>query len=70
MIVHVSRREVESFKSAWPCSGLPSQAVQFHFASNGDLVDITPYRFANRFDGAAAIALADDARDGKVGRKI
>ena len=68
MIIHVSKREVEFFKSMWPCSGLPSQAVQFEFASNGDLVDITPRRYAHLFDGPAAAAMADDAKAGKIGR--
>lgn len=60
--VSVSRAEVEAFRRQWPCSGLPSSRVTFSYASNGDLVDITPYRVAARFDGPAAVALSEDAR--------
>ena len=57
--VSVSKREVEDFKSHWPCSGLPTHAVTFQFdKKSGDLVDIAP----NAFDGDAAVALAADAQ--------
>ena len=66
--VAVSARDVETFKRSWPCSGLPSRAVAFQFDKrNGDLVDITPYRYAHRFDGPAAVALSEDAQ--AYGRK-
>ena len=61
--VSVSAREVEDFKSRWPCSGLPDHAVTFQFdKTNGDLVDIWPSAIADQFDGDAAIALSQDAQ--------
>src|SRR5262245_35488043 len=66
--VSVSRSEVETFKDRWPCSGLPDRGVTFQFDKrNGDLVDITPYRYAHLFDGDAALALCEDAQT--YGRK-
>lgn len=57
--VTVSRREVEDFKSRWPCSGLPSQAIWFQFSKwNGDLVDL----HSATLDGSAALALSHDAQ--------
>lgn len=61
--VTLSRREVMEFKTRWPASGLPNVGVTFHFQSNGDLVDITPYRMAHLFDGPAAVALSQDAQE-------
>ena len=61
--VTVTKREVKEFKAHWPCSGLPSKSVTFRFDKrNGDLVDITPYRYADQFDGDAAGALSQDAQ--------
>lgn len=58
--VSVSRSEVISFKSKWPCSGLPDRAHWFQFdRRNGDLVDLTP----NRHDGPALLALSQDAQE-------
>lgn len=58
--VTVSRDEVETFKSQWPCSGLPNKAVWFQFEKrNGDLVDIKPG--FERYDGDALLALSHDA---------
>jgi len=60
--VRVSRREVEEFNSSWPCSQLPDSSITFVFDNtNGDLVDILPYRIADKVDGPEAVALCDDA---------
>jgi hypothetical protein len=63
MRVRVSEAEVAAFKKSWPCSGLPSCAVVFEFAANGDLIDLDPFHF----DGTAAAALAESAQAGRVG---
>jgi hypothetical protein len=57
--VKISCREVEDFKTRWPCSGLPSRSVRFQFSKrNGDLVDLHP----STLDGSAALALSQDAQ--------
>lgn len=57
--VKISAREVEDFKAQWPCSGLPSRAITFQFDNrNGDLIDMWP----NNLDGAACLALSQDAQ--------
>ena len=62
--VSLSAEEVEAWKRRWPASGLPSRSVTFEFEKrNGDLVDITPYKYAHLFDGAAAVALSEDAKE-------
>lgn len=59
--VRVSARDVETFNSEWPCSGIPERAISFDFErKNGDLVDIYPN--SESFDGAALSALCDDAK--------
>jgi hypothetical protein len=61
--VSVSRVEVERFKARWPCSELPDKAISFQFDKrNGDLVDMWPYKYADQFDGEAALALSHDAQ--------
>jgi len=66
--VTVTRNEVEAFKDSWPCCSLPDGAITFQFDKrNGDLVDIAPYRIADRVDGPEALALAADAQ--AYGRK-
>lgn len=66
--VTVTRAEVDAFARRWPCCSLPDAAITFQFAkSNGDLVDIAPYRIADQVDGPEAVALAEDAR--AYGRK-
>lgn len=62
--VTVSAREVEDFAERWPCSGLPFKAIWFQFDKrNGDLVDMRPSNWEERgADGAAVLALADDAQ--------
>jgi hypothetical protein len=58
--VYLSAREVQEFKRHWPGSALRnSSGAWFEFASNGDLVDIGPYRF----DGPDALALSQDAQE-------
>ena len=60
-MISVSAREVEQFKSKWPCSGIPSKAVSFTFDKrNGDLVDCS-----SRADGPAMVALSQDAWNGR-----
>ena len=64
--VRFSKSEIEAFKRIWPCSGLPSVGIWFQFASNGDLVDMGPYKYSRRLrnaDGGALLALAHDAQD-------
>ena len=57
--VTVSSREVENFKSHWPCSELPYRSIWFQFDKrNGDLIDVRP----SNIDGAALVALSEDAR--------
>jgi hypothetical protein len=61
--VRVSRREVAAFNRSWPCSQLPDSSITFVFDNtNGDLVDILPYRIADKVDGPEAGALCDDAK--------
>lgn len=58
--VTVSREEVATFKSRWPCSTLPDRAITFYFDRlSGDLIDITPYAVKN---GADLLALSMDAQ--------
>jgi hypothetical protein len=60
--VMMSRKDVDAFKTSYPCSGLPSRAITFEFDSrNGDLVDIFPD--SARFDGPALLALSQDAQE-------
>lgn len=62
-LVTVSRNEVSAFARRWPCCNLPDSSITFQFDKrNGDLVDITPYRIADKVDGPEALALADDAQ--------
>ena len=59
--VRITANDVETFNHHWPCSCLPARSVSFVFdKSNGDLVDIEG-RYRDRFQGAEAAALADDA---------
>lgn len=58
--VIVSRDEVATFNSRWPCSTLrPSRAYWFEFDASGDLVDTD---CPEQDDGPAASAMADDCR--------
>ena len=61
--VTVLQREVETFNRSWPCSNLPDSSITFVFESNGDLVDILPYRIADKVDGGEALALCQDAQN-------
>lgn len=59
--VQMSRREVEIFKSQFPCSGVPSRGIWFQFdKQNGDLVDMPSW--AGNYDGAGLVALSQDAQ--------
>ena len=59
--VGVSRREVETFKAQYPCSGLPNRAISFQFEKHtGDIVDIWPD--SSSFDGSGLLALSQDAQ--------
>ena len=61
--VTVSRREVSDFAERWPCCALPDSSITFQFDKrNGDLIDITPYRIADRVDGPEGLALSHDAQ--------
>jgi hypothetical protein len=58
--VTVSRREVETFASRWPCFG-PRRAMSFTFDKrNGDLVDVTGE--VESHDGHGIVALSNDAQ--------
>lgn len=59
--VYVSSDDVYAFTRTWPCSGLSwSRGCWFEFEKrNGDLVDI---RHPGSSDGAALVALAEDAQ--------
>jgi hypothetical protein len=58
--VIVSREEVAEFNRHWPCSELSSNRhYWFEFDTNGDLIDTD---VPEHSDGAAASALADDAK--------
>lgn len=63
--VRVSAAEVEAFKAKWPCSGLVAGRHFFQFDGNGNLVDVATPKGAQPTDALAA--LADDARDGRIG---
>jgi hypothetical protein len=59
--VQVSRVEIALFNARWPCSELRStRSYWFQFDAEGDLMDCD---VPASDDGAAASALADDARD-------
>ena len=60
--VSVSEAEVRLWKTRWPGSGLPSRRITFQFDRDGSLIDIWPYWYADLFDGAAAVALSQDAQ--------
>ena len=74
--VMVTSGGVERFASQWPCSGMRFDAdiaVQFEFASNGDLVDINWYDCSDDADSLdiaepegvnseALLALSQDAQ--------
>ncbi|WP_425962623.1 hypothetical protein [Rhizobium nepotum] len=58
--VIVSRNEIASFNSQWPCSELrSSRAYWFEFDTDGDLIDTD---VPQQDDGSAASAMADDCR--------
>ena len=60
--VTVATREVEAFRRAWPCSGLRGRPVTFQFCKNlGDLIDSNDATQHPDADGAALVALSDDA---------
>jgi len=60
--VTVTTREVEAFARRWPCSGLRARPVTFQFEKrNGDLVDSNDQQQHPRADGAALVALSEDA---------
>lgn len=59
--VEVSADDVRNFKAKWPASGLATRSFWFEFdKSNGDLVDTN---LGEDNDGAAALALSDDAKE-------
>ena len=62
--VSVSASEVDDFKQSWPCSNLPEKPIWFQFdKKNGDLVDMKPSNWEERFDcGPALLALSGDAQ--------
>jgi hypothetical protein len=65
----VSREELDTFKSQWPCHGLPDdlETVTFDF-DRGDLVDIEArdergaWVDTSLCDGPALVALSQDAQ--------
>jgi hypothetical protein len=56
--VSFSRREVDEFRSTWPCCRMPDRAVTFCYDSHGDLVEIMPVSY--RYDGEDLLALSHD----------
>lgn len=66
--VTMLRREVYDFSRTWPCCTLPDAAITFEFDARGDLVDVLPYRIADKVDGQEALALCDDAQNYALGR--
>ncbi|MFA6118249.1 MAG: hypothetical protein WC729_29960 [Sphingomonas sp.] len=70
-VVMVSEEEVRAFASRWPASGMRDKgAVAFTFESNGDIVDVEPYGWDEGVDGAAAVALSQDAQRGILGTVV
>ena len=66
--VTVTRSEVGAFRQSWPCSGLNFRPVTFQFdKKDGDLVDSNDERNHPDADGAAIVALSQDAQ--KYGAK-
>lgn len=66
--VFVSRQEIASFNSQWPCSKLRStRSYWFEFDDRGDLVDTD---CPEQDDSSAASAMADDCRDFLVYDKV
>lgn len=70
MIARMNRREIDAFKTTWPCHGLPDNlhSITCEFETNGDLADLT-CRARNgrildtqRFDGPALLALVNDCQ--------
>lgn len=69
--VTVTSREVETFASRWPCSGLRFKPVTFEFGPvlidqdgkpwHADLVDSNDERNHPGADGGAILALSEDA---------
>ena len=57
--VTITRGEVESFNTFWPCSSLPEQTITFCFDRRGNLVDILS---RHPIDGPEAVALSHDAQ--------
>lgn len=75
--VMVTSGGLARFAAKWPCSGMRFDAdiaVEFEFANNGDLVDITWFDLSENkpdgidigepegIDGAALVALSQDAQ--------
>jgi hypothetical protein len=59
--VTVSEDEVRSWKRRWPASGLKNKGYSFVFEKeNGDLVDTS---VGSSDDGAAAVAMSEDAQE-------
>ena len=61
--VTVTTREVEEFRSSWPCSGLRSAPVTFQFHKRGgDLIDSNDAQKHPYAEASAISALMDDAK--------
>ncbi len=61
--VTVGEQEVYEFKRQWPASGLGRGPYFFEFdRRNGDLVDVQGPGASSYADGAALVALAEDAQ--------
>lgn len=70
--VRVGADEIHEWRKRWPASGLPEGlGVTFEFDRTG-LVDLTwdDGEYHEEADGAALVALSQDAQDGKVGSLI
>lgn len=59
-LVLCSLRDVQKFRSQWPCAELRERSYWFEFDGNGDLLDCD---VPESDDGAAATALANDCRE-------
>jgi hypothetical protein len=60
--VTVTKREIQDFANKWPCSGFRTRPVTFQFDKrNGDLVDSNDSQQHPNADGAALVALSQDA---------
>jgi hypothetical protein len=68
--VRVSLSEIDEWTSHWPVSGMrdAKRPITFTFAPNGDVVDISGE--PPNASGEALNAMMDDARKGKIGRRL